>query len=451
MTSGVKSVRMSDTLKERRHRLLQLIRENASRRSHASHSVRSTSRNYGESFAEKVLEPSERRPIVTLFYDVWDQKAAAYWADLGRESISENRVRHTRVDLSRCDNARVRQVISTPLPAAAVVFRGQISRVVRLGSAPLGTYRGLVARAVALADGDEDASTLAAGPPPKTDVLPTPAPTQQSLSGGHRSALDKVRRLIGLGGVKAEISALANLLKVQALRRSRGMLTPPVSLHVVFTGNPGTGKTTVARLLAEIYRDFGLLSTGHLVEVDRSGLVAGYVGQTAIKTREAIERALGGVLFVDEAYTLAGTSEADFGREAIEVLLKGMEDNRDRLAVVVAGYPERMDQFLGSNPGLASRFNRVVKFEDYSPGELLEILQSLAAQSGFTLSSGACLKSDEIFSTAYESRGPTFGNGRFARNLFEKIQQGHANRVSALPSPTEDELSTILKEDFPST
>ena len=406
-------------------------------------------RNDGESFAEKVLGPSERRPIVTLFYDGWTQLASTYWSDLGRESGSENRLRLTRIDLSHRDNARVCQVVGTPLPAAAVVFRGQISRVVRLGGAPPGTCRGLVAHAVALAEVAPEASTVVAGPLLRADVPPTPASTQQSPPGEHRSALDKIRTLIGLSGVKAEISSLANLLKVQALRRSKGMPTLPVSLHVVFTGNPGTGKTTVARLLAEIYRDFGLLSTGHLVEVDRSGLVAGYVGQTAIKTREAIERALGGVLFIDEAYNLAGTSEADFGREAIEVLLKGMEDNRDRLAVVVAGYPERMDRFLESNPGLASRFNRVVTFKDYNPGELEEIFQFLAAESSFTLSSGACLRSGEIFRTACESRSPTFGNGRYVRNLFETVQQGHANRVSALPNPTEDDLSTILMEDFP--
>ncbi len=201
-------------------------------------------------------------------------------------------------------------------------------------------------------------------------------------------------------------------------------------------------------MLGTIYRDLGLLRRGHLIEVDRAGLVAGYVGQTAIKTREAIDSALDGILFIDEAYRLAGGSENDFGREAIEMLLKAMEDRRDRLAVIAAGYPAEMSRFLGSNPGLASRFNRTIEFQDYSPEELLEIFEAMVREGGYQLAVAARERAAQLFAAAYASRGPSFGNGRLVRNLFERTQEGHANRIALLPSPSDQDLTTIVADDI---
>ena len=255
--------------------------------------------------------------------------------------------------------------------------------------------------------------------------------------------------LCGLETVKAEVRSLMNLVKVRQLREEAGLPTPPLSLHMVFLGNPGTGKTTVARLVAGLYKSIGVLSQGQLVEVDRAGLVAGYVGQTALKTQTVLQSALGGVLFLDEAYALApGDSPNDFGREAIEVLLKGMEDHRDDLIVIAAGYTELMGRFLHANPGLESRFNKYFYFEDYNGAQLLAIFQSMCAKNGYTLDDNATEYAKSYFKTLYEEGDENFGNARDVRNVFERVVARQSDRVAALEKPGKEELMALTVADL---
>jgi stage V sporulation protein K len=254
--------------------------------------------------------------------------------------------------------------------------------------------------------------------------------------------------LIGLESVKEQVRALIAFLEVQARRQEHGLAEVATSQHLVFLGNPGTGKTTVARLLAEMYRAMGLLKRGHLVEVDRAGLVGEYVGTTAIKTDRAVKRALDGVLFIDEAYALArgDGGRQDFGPEAVETLLKRMEDHRHRLVVIVAGYPALMRHFLESNPGLQSRFSREISFPDYSTEELVAITGKFAADSEYRLDEGAVEALRRIVEGA--KRGERFGNARFARTLFEQALNAHALRLTGrLDDVGPDELSTLTAED----
>ena len=255
--------------------------------------------------------------------------------------------------------------------------------------------------------------------------------------------------LCGLDHVKKDVKSLINLVKVRKLRQEAGLPVPPMSLHLVFMGNPGTGKTTVARLLAKIYHAIGVLSKGQLVEVDRSGLVAGFVGQTAIKTQEVIQKAIGGVLFIDEAYALVNQENGnDFGHEAIEVLLKNMEDHRDDLIVIVAGYTNLMEKFIHSNPGLESRFNKYFFFEDYSAGQLLDIFRSMCKKNGYTLSKEAEEWAEQDFKDLYDNRDENFGNARDVRNLFEKAVARHSDRVAQLEAPTKEQLMELLPQDL---
>ena len=259
--------------------------------------------------------------------------------------------------------------------------------------------------------------------------------------------LNELNELIGLAGVKEEVSSLVNILKINKLRDSRGFKVPQVSKHLVFLGNPGTGKTTVARLLSKIYKKLGVLEKGQLVEVDRSGLVAGYVGQTAIKTQEKIDEAMGGVLFIDEAYTLA-KGENDFGQESIDTLLKAMEDQREDFVVIVAGYSKPMNRFLESNPGLKSRFNKSITFEDYSPNELLDIFELFCKLNDMRLSSDARDYLTQYLNKLSNEKSENFANGREMRNLFEKAFTNQANRLSHYNNISDEELNIIKTEDI---
>lgn len=262
-------------------------------------------------------------------------------------------------------------------------------------------------------------------------------------------ALAELDALVGLQSVKAEVSQLANLLKVRQLREAQGLPNPAISLHMVFTGNPGTGKTTVARILARILCGLGVVSRGAFVETDRSGLVAGYVGQTALKTRAVVTGALGGVLFIDEAYSLTSRGDQDFGAEAIETLLKMMEDYRSDLVVIVAGYTEHMASFVNANPGLRSRFARYIHFPDYGAHELAEIFSRLASGAGYRLAPDVTAALPARFeSFVRQSNAAVLGNARFVRNLFEKALGRHANRIAAAGLKPGDELDLLTHQDL---
>ena len=260
--------------------------------------------------------------------------------------------------------------------------------------------------------------------------------------------MGQLEDLVGLEDVKKDIKNLMNLVKVRKLRQENDLPVPPMSLHMVFLGNPGTGKTTVARLISGLYAAIGVLSKGQLVEVDRSGLVAGYVGQTALKTQEVIKSALGGVLFIDEAYSLSSGGENDFGREAIETILKAMEDHRDDLIVIVAGYTGPMEQFLSSNPGLESRFNKYFFFPDYNGEQLMAIFRKQCEKNSYVLSEEAEKAAVAMFTELYEERGDNFGNGRDVRNCFEDMIVRQSNRVAAMESPSKEDLMAVLPEDL---
>lgn len=252
---------------------------------------------------------------------------------------------------------------------------------------------------------------------------------------------------IGLSVIKKEVQSLINLVTVQKLRVQNDLPVEDLSLHMVFSGNPGTGKTMIARLMSRIYRSLGILSKGQLVEVDRGGLVAGYVGQTAIKTGEAIQKALGGVLFVDEAYALTDHGENDYGQEAVDTLLKAMEDHRDDLVVIVAGYTELMETFVHSNPGLESRFNRFMSFPDYTVEEMLAIFDMRCNKSGYRLADDARdLLKGLLALLSLDVKG--FGNARGVRNLFERAVSAQANRLAALESVTRETLMLITSDDL---
>ncbi len=278
-----------------------------------------------------------------------------------------------------------------------------------------------------------------------------PAQAEQTAAEQPPEPIDALKKelegYIGLSLIKKEVQSLINLVSVQKLRRENDLPVEELSLHMVFSGNPGTGKTMIARLMSRIYRSLGILSKGQLVEVDRGGLVAGYVGQTAIKTGDVIKKALGGVLFVDEAYALTDHGENDYGQEAVDTLLKAMEDHRDDLIVIVAGYTELMEAFVHSNPGLESRFNRFMHFPDYTVEEMLAIFDMRCEKSGYTLAEDARdLLKGLLALFSLDAKG--FGNARGVRNLFERAVSAQANRLATLESVTRELLMLLTSDDL---
>ena len=275
----------------------------------------------------------------------------------------------------------------------------------------------------------------------------TPGDEPEKPKEPEKSGMEELNELIGLKTVKHDVEELIGLAKVRKMREEKGMKAVPMSLHLVFSGNPGTGKTTVARILGKLYKEIGILSTGQMVETDRSGLVAGYVGQTAIKTQKKIQEAMGGILFIDEAYMLNQKDE-NFGQEAIDTILKAMEDHRDEFIVIVAGYTQLMKEFVESNPGLKSRFNKFFEFPDYTDEELQAIFELQCKKYQYKLTEEADKAVREEIIRLEDSKGENFANAREVRNLFEKIIANQAARVSALEDVDEETLSTITIEDL---
>ena len=286
----------------------------------------------------------------------------------------------------------------------------------------------------------------------KTEVRQQ-AETQQAQADEKKPETDPMEdlnELIGLAGIKHDVRELYDFTKIQKLRKDAGMKTVPVSMHLVFTGNPGTGKTTVARILARLYKQIGVLSTGQLVECDRSGLVAGYVGQTAVKTQKKIEEAMGGVLFIDEAYSLVRSADqgTDFGQEAIDTILKAMEDHRDEFVVIVAGYTKPMETFIHSNPGFQSRFNKFIEFPDYTVDELLAIFDLNCRKYEYVPDPEAREQVKTLLMLRKAQMPENFANAREVRNLFETIITNQARRIAVLEHPTKEEMQKITLEDL---
>lgn len=263
-----------------------------------------------------------------------------------------------------------------------------------------------------------------------------------------KKAMDELEQLVGLENVKKFIYEIYALLHVMQKRKEMGLKTLPQTLHMIFKGNPGTGKTTVARIMGRMFREIGVLEKGHLLEVERGDLVGEYIGHTAIKTREIVKKALGGILFIDEAYSLARGGEKDFGREAIDCLVKAMEDYRDQFVLILAGYPREMDYFLHSNPGLPSRFPIVISFNNYSIDELMAIAELMVQEREYKMTYGAKQKLRHLLEEERRKKPINFSNGRLVRNLIEQAIREHAVRLLDTKMESREELMTLTVEDF---
>jgi hypothetical protein len=372
-----------------------------------------------QAFSRNVLEKLDRGPVVVSYLEEYDGRHGSNYADRCRNSLFQ---------------------------FANLVIKSD-GTVTETEAAELLKFKQALYPRVASAPPDE-----AAPEKKKDEAIENEDPAiEEEAPRPLEELLAELNALVGLERVKDEVTHLTNFLKVQQMRASKGLATLPVSRHLVFSGNPGTGKTTIARLLAQIYRSLSILSRGHLVETDRAGLVAGYVGQTALKVKETVAKSLGGILFIDEAYALSPAGSGnDFGHEAVETLLKMMEDHRDDLVVVAAGYTQKMEQFLSSNPGLRSRFNKFIKFEDYNTAQLVLIFKSFSKKADFKLTPEAEERLANLFDLLTATRDESFGNARTARNLFEATISLQANRIVSLPQINEEVLRTIEAADLPS-
>ncbi len=373
-----------------------------------------------QSFDSNIINRIDRSPVVISYLEEYDRRFGFNYADRTKHSLFQfaNLVIKSDGTVTNEEAAALRQFKQTLYPHGTDLLEPEVTTT------------------TASVSKEEKESG--------TDIVEDePAKPLDEL-------LKELDALVGLDRVKADVRQLVNFLKVQQMREEKGMTQLPISRHLVFYGNPGTGKTTIARLLAQIYRTLEILSRGQLVESDRAELVAGYVGQTALKVKDVVNKALGGVLFIDEAYALSPEgSGSDFGREAVETLLKLMEDHRDDLIVIVAGYTKKMDEFISSNPGLRSRFNKFLHFEDYNSEQLVEIFRSFCRKATFKLTPEAEIKLKEIFGLLNIARDESFGNARTARNLFEMAISKQANRIVMLPNINEEVLATIDAADIP--
>jgi ATPase family associated with various cellular activities (AAA)/AAA lid domain len=376
-----------------------------------------------------ILKRLDRTPVSVSYLETYDSRHGTNFADRARRALFQfaNLVIKSDGTVTPLEAAALSELKGTLYPVGA--------------SSKLAARRDEAAKADDAAKSQDADAANADADAAGEEELPPPRPLEELLA--------ELDSLVGLERVKADVRQLINFLKVQKLREERGLKALPASRHLVFYGNPGTGKTTVARLVSQIYRTLGVLRRGHLVETDRAGLVAGYVGQTAMKVRDVTQRALGGVLFVDEAYTLTTGGQNDFGQEAVETLLKMMEDHRDDLVVIVAGYTGRMQDFLDSNPGLRSRFNKHLRFDDYGVEQLVHIFKGFCEKADFKLAEGAEGELSSVFNVLTASRDETFGNARTARNLFEATLSKQANRLVSLPKVDREILSTIEPSDIP--